>query len=47
MDWLKEVKRAHIIGIGGIGVSAVARLLLSSGVEVSGSDFAESGVVEV
>ncbi|MFH2063282.1 MAG: UDP-N-acetylmuramate--L-alanine ligase [bacterium] len=47
MDWIKDVKKAHIIGIGGIGVSAVARLLLASGVEVSGSDFAESGVVDV
>src|SRR5438477_2185083 len=28
----------HIVGIGGVGMSAVARVLLDSGVTVSGSD---------
>lgn len=31
-------KRAHFIGIGGVGMSAVAKLLKDSGVKVSGSD---------
>src|SRR5437868_12870207 len=39
-------RRAHLIGIGGAGMSGIARLLLSSGVEVSGSDAAESGSVQ-
>ena len=32
----------HLIGIGGAGMSAVARLLLAHGVSVSGSDAQES-----
>jgi UDP-N-acetylmuramate: L-alanyl-gamma-D-glutamyl-meso-diaminopimelate ligase len=31
-------KKAHFIGIGGVGMSAVAKLLRDSGVEVTGSD---------
>lgn len=31
-------KKAHFIGIGGVGMSATAKLLKDSGVEVSGSD---------
>ncbi|MCP5491550.1 MAG: UDP-N-acetylmuramate--L-alanine ligase [Chlamydiales bacterium] len=32
------IQRAHFIGIGGIGMSALARILMQSGVSVSGSD---------
>ncbi len=35
-------KRLHFIGIGGIGMSAMARIALSRGVIVSGSDLVES-----
>lgn len=34
----KTIKKAHCIGIGGIHVSAVARLLVSRGITVTGSD---------
>src|SRR5512141_117365 len=34
--------RVHLIGIGGTGLSAIARILLETGYEVSGSDRAES-----
>ena len=34
--------RIHLIGIGGTGISAIARLLLEMGYTVSGSDRAES-----
>lgn len=34
--------RIHLIGIGGTGISAIARLLLEMGYSVSGSDRAES-----
>lgn len=34
------MKRAHLIGIGGIGMSGLARMLISLGWEVSGSDSA-------
>jgi UDP-N-acetylmuramate--alanine ligase len=32
------MKHVHFVGIGGTGLSAIARVLLESGVEVSGSD---------
>lgn len=43
MDDLKVGKvhfvgRVHFVGIGGIGMSAIARVLLEDGVSVSGSD---------
>ncbi len=39
---LNKVKRWHLIGIGGAGMSAIARVLLQRGYEVSGSDLKES-----
>jgi len=36
-----DVKRIHCIGIGGIGLSAIAEILLNDGYEVSGSDMKE------
>jgi len=44
MDITRIAKKAHLIGIGGVGVSALAKLLLHAGVEVSGSDSTESGL---
>jgi UDP-N-acetylmuramate--alanine ligase len=35
---MKERKSVHFIGIGGTGLSAIARVLLESGYQVSGSD---------
>lgn len=35
---LKKIKSVHFIGIGGIGVSALARMTLAEGKKVSGSD---------
>lgn len=43
---LREVSRIHMLGIGGIGVSAVARILLGRGYAVSGSDVRESQLTE-
>jgi UDP-N-acetylmuramate--alanine ligase len=34
--------RVHIVGIGGAGMSGIARVLLSRGIEVSGSDAKDS-----
>lgn len=42
----KGKRRYHMIGIGGIGVSAVARLLHARGFEVQGSDVRESQLTE-
>lgn len=39
--------QVHFIGIGGIGMSALANILLDRGVQVSGSDLAASYVTEM
>ena len=39
---IEGVERIHLIGIGGVGVSGVARMLMAMGHEVSGSDVRES-----
>ena len=41
-----KARRAHLIGIGGIGVSAIARALFLQGVEVSGSDTSRSEIID-
>ncbi|MDQ7810130.1 UDP-N-acetylmuramate--L-alanine ligase [Amycolatopsis sp. A133] len=38
----EELHRAHLIGIGGAGMSGIARILLARGAKVSGSDAKES-----
>lgn len=38
------MKKVHFIGIGGIGMSGLAKILLSQKIEVSGSDIAESQI---
>src|SRR3989338_5018367 len=43
---LEEIKKVHFIGIGGIGVSALARMMLLSGIEVSGSDMSLSEITD-
>lgn len=43
---LDGVKTIHLIGIGGIGVSGVARILLGRGFKVRGSDVRESSITE-
>lgn len=43
---LPDYKKIHCIGIGGIGLSAIAEILLSRGYEVSGSDMRESEITE-
>ena len=43
---LQDYKKIHCIGIGGIGLSAVAEILISQGYEVSGSDMRESEITE-
>lgn len=37
---IQTIKKAHFIGIGGIGVSAILRLFASRNIEISGSDLA-------
>lgn len=42
----KSGKTVHLVGIGGIGMSALARLLLAEGKKVSGSDKAASDITK-
>ena len=42
----EKYKRIHFIGIGGIGMSAIARFFNSRGVEVSGSDSTQSEITD-
>jgi UDP-N-acetylmuramate--alanine ligase len=39
-------KRVHFVGIGGVGMSGIAHLLLQQGIAVSGSDVKESSYTE-
>jgi UDP-N-acetylmuramate--alanine ligase len=43
---LKEAKNIYFIGIGGIGISAIARMLLLEGKQIFGSDRDETKVTE-
>ncbi len=43
---LKDYKHIHCIGIGGIGLSAVAEIFLSRGHKVSGSDMKQSTITD-
>ncbi|NNM99590.1 MAG: UDP-N-acetylmuramate--L-alanine ligase [Candidatus Eremiobacteraeota bacterium] len=43
---MSQSVRRHFIGIGGIGMSALARILLARGESVAGSDLAESELLE-
>jgi UDP-N-acetylmuramate--alanine ligase len=45
LGWLKSTK-LHFIGIGGIGMSGIAEILLDLGYKVSGSDLGSSAVTE-
>jgi UDP-N-acetylmuramate--alanine ligase len=43
---LAHVRRVHMIGVGGAGMSGIARLLLARGIAVSGSDLKASQGLE-
>lgn len=43
---LSDYKNIHCIGIGGVGVSAIAEILLSRGYNVSGSDMKQSEMTD-
>ena len=44
--YIEQKKSMHLIGIGGVSMSALAELLLSLGVPVTGADRAHSAVAE-
>ena len=43
---LDKIKKIHFIGIGGIGISAIARLMNMEGKKVSGSDMSDSPILK-
>jgi len=48
MDNVKKLagKRIHFVGIGGAGMSGIARIMLSQGLSISGSDVKESPITQ-
>ncbi len=46
MENFKKIKKAFFVGIGGIGVSALARLFYANNIKVSGSDKIESEITK-
>lgn len=42
----KRIKKVHMIGIGGAGMSPIAELFIANGIEVSGSDKNDSGRIK-
>ncbi len=43
---LGDVRRIHFIGIGGIGMSGIAEILLEDGYEISGSDVQDGPILD-
>lgn len=43
---IKKYHKIHCIGIGGVGLSAIAEILISKGFKVSGSDMNSSPIIE-
>ena len=41
-----KIKRIHFVGIGGIGMSGIAEVLINMGYEISGSDIGQSSTVK-
>ncbi|RLB11766.1 MAG: UDP-N-acetylmuramate--L-alanine ligase [Deltaproteobacteria bacterium] len=46
MNLLKKIKKIHFVGIGGIGMSGIAELLINLGYKVSGCDLKRSSITE-
>ena len=43
---LSQLRRVHLVGIGGAGLSGIARIMLARGIAVSGSDASDSPTLE-
>lgn len=43
---LENIRKLHFVGIGGVGMSAIAEVMLDKGYEISGSDLSDSEVVQ-
>jgi len=42
----RKIRRIHFVGIGGIGMSGIAEVLLNLGYEISGSDLASTDITQ-
>ena len=42
----RKVRRIHFVGIGGIGMSGIAEVLLNLGYKVSGSDLSSTDITQ-
>ena len=42
----RHVKKLHFVGIGGIGMSGIAELLLNQEFKITGSDINDSKVIQ-
>lgn len=42
----KVIKKIHFVGIGGIGMSGIAEILLNQGFQITGSDLSETDVTD-
>jgi UDP-N-acetylmuramate--alanine ligase len=42
----RKVKKIHFVGIGGIGMSGIAELLLNLDFKISGSDIQDSEIIQ-
>jgi len=45
-EYMDDIKKIHFVGIGGIGMSALARMMLHEGKVVSGSDLVETDLTK-
>lgn len=43
---LKKIKHIHMVGIGGIGMSGLARILVDRGMKITGSDLKNNRLIE-
>jgi UDP-N-acetylmuramate--alanine ligase len=43
---LEQARRIHFIGVGGIGMSGIAELLVNLGYDVSGSDVQRTDITD-
>lgn len=46
MMMMNTIKKIHFVGIGGIGMSGIAEILLNQGFEISGSDLSDSEITK-
>lgn len=46
MMMMNTIKKVHFVGIGGIGMSGIAEILLNQGFEISGSDLSDTDITK-